>query len=382
MARTKSKNKNLEYVLNEEVANRKNLFIDKLNSEMFYNSDFSSDSMSFEWLDQMEFACPFLDTIFRNAKISLVKEEIIVNAERTKKVTVESIKDLSKHPNYVDKMDEKKGEVVPNRILNVISEETYNIYENRFLFTLLNDIDTFVYNKEEELKNFKLSESKSLEYSGGTETDTERVSIELRIESETFPSDKTDKKLKEEIRKAKIRIKRLKDYISSWQHSAMVKELTKAHTAFINPPIKMTNIFLKNPNFQVALKLYDYLQKHNSKDDEDSRTNIEKDKDPLQGFLDHSFLIDFCVLDSISRTKREQKEKMSQYAIVLLKEEIHRTVSMLLNCGIEITDEQLLAMISGELKKEKNNRLVGAEDVKKKFKSAMDEYLERMQDYL
>ena len=42
MARTKSKSKNLEYVLNEEVANRKNLFIDKLNSEMFYNSDFIS----------------------------------------------------------------------------------------------------------------------------------------------------------------------------------------------------------------------------------------------------------------------------------------------------------------------------------------------------
>lgn len=380
MARTKSKN-NLEYVLNEEVSNRKNLFIDKLNSEMFYNSDYSSESMSFEWLDQIEFACPFLDTIFRNAKISLVKEEIIVNAERTKKVTVESIKDLSKHPNYVDKMDEKKGEVIPNRILNVISEETYNIYENRFLFTLLNDIDTFVYNKEEELKNFKLSESKSLEYTGGTETDTERVSIELRIESETFPSDKTDKKLREEIKKAKIRIKRVKDYISSWQHSAMVKELTKSHVAFINPPIKMTNIFLKNPNFQVALKLYDYLQKYNNNDD-NSRTNIEKDKDPLQGFLDHSFLIDFCVLDSISKSKREQKEKMSQYAIVLLKEEIHRAVSMLLNCGIEITDEQLLSMISNELKKEKNNRLVGAEDVKKKFKSAMDEYLERMQDYL
>ena len=73
---------------------------------------------------------------------------------------------------------------------------------------------------------------------------------------------------------------------------------------------------------------------------------------------------------------------MSQYAIVMLKEEIHRVVSMLLNCGIEITDEQLLNLISNELKKEKSNRLVGAEDVKKKFRSAMDEYLERMQDYL
>ena len=39
-------------------------------------------------------------------------------------------------------------------------------------------------------------------------------------------------------------------------------------------------------------------------------------------------------------------------------------------------------MIAQEIKNERNQRLVGADDVKKKFKSAMDEYLERTKECL
>ena len=368
--------------IDTEIKAKKDSFVTSLGSEMYYESDLNGGSMSFEWLDQIEFAAPFIDNVIRIPKLSLVKQEIIVPAERTKKVTVESIKDLSKHPNYVDEMDLNTGDVRPNRILNVISEETYNIYENRFLYTLIHDMETFIRKKEDELKNLKLSTHKFLEYSGSTKTDIENINIELRITSDTFPSDVADKKLKDEIRRVKVRLKRINDYVSSWHRSAMFKELDKAHVHYLNPPIKKTNIFLKNPNFKVAQNLYDYLLKQNGGDDDNSTANLEKNSDPFQGFLDHAFLIDFCVLDSVSRRKRDQKEKMSYYAILLLKEEIHRTLDMLMSAGIDISDDELIKMIAEELKKDRNNRLVGVEDVKKKFKSAIDEYMERMQDYL
>ena len=41
-----------------------------------------------------------------------------------------------------------------------------------------------------------------------------------------------------------------------------------------------------------------------------------------------------------------------------------------------------MSLIAKEMKNSKSDRLIGIEDVKKKFKSAMDEYLERTQDYL
>ena len=77
-----------------------------------------------------------------------------------------------------------------------------------------------------------------------------------------------------------------------------------------------------------------------------------------------------------------QKKTMTEYALVILTEEVHRIVSLLSSSGVKITDEELLALIAKEIKAEKKERLVGSDDVKKKFQTAMDEYLERMQKNL
>ena len=161
----------------------------------------------------------------------------------------------------------------------------------------------------------------------------------------------------------------------------MMKELERIHATFISPPIRKTNIILKNANFKIAVNLWEYIRTYDEEEEEQDNLN-NNGNDVLKGFLDHAFLIDYFVLDSMSSSKREQKHKMSKYALVLLTEEIKRIVSLLLSCGYKITEEDILKMIAQELKDEKANRLVGAEDVKKKFQNAMDEYLERMQDYL
>ena len=79
---------------------------------------------------------------------------------------------------------------------------------------------------EEELKNFKFNDTKLLEYNATTKTDYEKVNIELRINSESFPDEKPNPKFDEEIKVAKVRIKRIKDYIKSWNNSELFKELT------------------------------------------------------------------------------------------------------------------------------------------------------------
>lgn len=365
------------------VEKKKNKFLKSLESNMYFKSVFSGDSLSFEWIDQIEFCCPYLDIIVRNPKLTLIKEERIVNVEKSKKVTVESIKDLSRHTNYISKYDEETNYVEPSKILNVFNEETYNIYENRFLYTLIKQVEMFIFKKEEELKNFKFNDSKLLEYSSSSQTDYEKVTIELRLNSESFPDSKPNPKFNDEIKIAKARIKRIKDFIRSWNSSELFKELEKAHISLVNPPIKKTNILLKNPNFQIAIRLWDYLQKYDMQEKNNLRLDMEQTgKNPLQDFVDHSFLIDYFVLDSISKTKREQKEKMSKYAIFLLTEEIQRTIRLLNNMGIDIDEEIILGMVAKNLKDKKNEKLIGVDDVKKKFKSAMDEYLERMQDVL
>jgi len=250
-------------------------------------------------------------------------------------------------------------------------------------YTLIKQVESFIFKREEELKNFKLNDTKLLEYSATTKTDYEKIDIELRINSESFPDEKTNPKFDEEIKVAKARIKRIKDYIKSWNNSELFKELERVHITLVNPPIKKTNILLKNPNFQIAVRLWDYLQKYDLQERNMIKPDMEQTgKNPLQDFIDHSFLIDYFVLDSISKKKKEQKEKMSKYAVLLLTEEIERTIRLLNNIGINIDYESILNMVSKNLKEQKSEKLIGVDDVKKKFKNAMDEYLERIQDDL
>ncbi len=372
---------NFKCEVEKEVKDRTDIFLKKLGSEMFFKSDYEGNLVSFDWIDVIEDACPYIDIIVRQPKIALIREENTVKIEKSKKITVASIKDLSKHTEYINKVDKKTKSVEPKKILDVRNEETYNIYENRFLYTLIDSLLKFVLEKEELLNNFELSDDKVLEYSAKTVTDFEKLDIELKVTSETLPTAKVDKKIKDEIKKIKARIKRIKEYISSWQRSEMYKALDKAHVSFIKPPIKKTNIILKNPNFRIAVKLWEYLLKF--EDDENKKENdTDNGNDVLKGFLDHSFLIDYLVLDSLVPSKREQKKKMAKNAVLLLREEIRRIVDLLLSAGIEITDEELLNMIAKEIKKDKSERLVGMDDVKKKFKNAMEEYLERAQEYL
>ena len=372
---------NFKCEVEKEVKDRTDIFLKKIGSEMFFKSDYEGNLVSFDWVDVIEDACPYIDIIVRQPKIALIREENTVKIEKSKKITVASIKDLSKHTEYINRVDKKTKSVEPKKILDVRNEETYNIYENRFLYTLIDSLLKFVLEKEELLNNFELSDDKVLEYSAKTVTDFEKIDIELKVTSETLPTAKVDKKIKDEIKKIKARIKRIKEYISSWQRSEMYKALEKAHVSFIKPPIKKTNIILKNPNFRIAVKLWEYLLKF--EDDEDTKENdTDNGNDVLKGFLDHSFLIDYLVLDSLVPSKREQKKKMAKNAVLLLREEIRRIVDLLLSAGIEITDEELLNMIAKEIKKDKSERLVGMDDVKKKFKNAMEEYLERAQEYL
>ncbi len=358
-------------------------FEKNMESTMDYRSLFQSDFLVFDWVDEMEFACPYIDIIVRNPKLTLIQEKNVVKVERAKRVNVESVKNLAKNTHYINKVHEDRS-VEPKKILEVRNEETFNIYENRFLYTLIEDMSRFIREKEKILDNFEIVDNKRMEYSAKTTTNGEKVDLTFVITSESLPNQKIDKKLADEIKNVKKRLKRIKDYVSSWYHSEMMKQLIREHVKPIKPPLKKTNITLKNPNFRIAARLWDFLRAYDLEEKENNQENknLQESIDLLKGFLDHSFFVDYSVLQSMSTRKRTQKKKMTEYALVILTEEVHRLVSLLVSSGVEISDEELLALIAKEIKNEKKTKVIGSDDVKKKFQSAMDEYLERMQENL
>lgn len=367
----------------KEIIDKGTQFLTSLESDMSYKSNYSGDMISFDWLDEIEEACPFIDIIVRIPKSTLIREENVTLIEKSKKTDVASIKDLARHTEYINKFDKKTSSIEPSKILDIRNEETYNIYENRFLYTLVDNLDRFVAKKEKMLNNFEIGDSKLLEYASSTNTKYEMVNLEVKLVSKTIPSKELDNKIKKEIDSIKKRLKRVKEYISSWQRSEMIKALNKAHVKFIDPPIKKTNITLKNPNFKIAVKLWEYILKYDYEENDNEKDNFtKKDDDILMTFLDQSFLINYFVSDSAVPFKREQKKRMANASIFILKEQIEIIMNLLKSMGYDLTDEQFFKIIAEEMKKDKGERLVGVDDVKKKFKNAMEEYLERTQDYL
>lgn len=368
---------------NKEIKDTRDDFLKNLDSKMDYRSLYKSDFLVFDWIDEMEFACPYIDIVVRNPKLTLIQEKNVVKVERAKRINVDSVKNLAKNTHYINKVT-KNNEVEPKKILEVRNEETFNIYENRFLYTLIDDMARFIRAKEEILNHFEITDNKRMEYAASTVANGEKIKFEVVVTSESLPNQKIDKKLADEIAKAKKRLKRIKDYISSWYRSPMMKQLEREHVKPIKPPLKKTNITLKNPNFRIAARLWDFLRMYDLEDRNSSNQNASLDDsiDLLKGFLDHSFFIDYAVLNSMNTKKRVQKKLMSEYALVILTEEVHRIVSLLISNGMKINDEELLGIIAKEIKSEKKERFAGSDDVKKKFQSAIDEYLERTQKNL
>ena len=373
----------LDIVPDENLKEKSEQFMQKINSEMHYKSELASDSISFAWVNEIEFACPYIDNIIRNPKLSLINEDDIVKIEKARKVTVESVKDLSKHTHFIEKIDAVTNEVHPSKILVLRREETFNTYENRFIYTLVTNLSRFMMRKEALLEGFETKNDKVLEYAASTNNGSDKVNIEIKIGSKEMPKGKNGNDFENEIDSIRERVKKIKDYTNNWSRSEFITSIEKAHAAFVISPIRKTNMILKNPNFQIAMKLWEFLQNYDNNDNESSKESLDTEGDSiLKEILDDSFLMDYFVLDSVSSSKRDQKEKLYKYAVIMINQQIRRVISLLLNSGIEISDEEILNMISSEIKDEKSKRLTNSTDVKKKFQNVMDEYLERTQDYL
>ncbi len=375
--------KGLGVAVDDSLKNKSEKFIEKLESKMHYKSELATDSMALDWLEKIEFACPYIDDIVKHPKLDLMNEEEVVKIEQAKKITVASIKNLSKNTHFIERIDPVTKDIYLSKILIERREEAYNTYENRVIFTLMHNLEFFISKKESALEELKIKNDKILEYAASTANGDEKVNIELKVTSKQLPNGKDHNDFLKEIEAIKQRIKRIKQYAISWRVSEFVKQLVKASAPYVVPPINKTNLLLSNTNYNTAMNLYDYLGRYNESSLNNSKDSLDTAGDDiLKGLLDDSFLMDYFVLDSISSSKREQKEKISKYAIVMINQQLKRLISLLLSSGIEVTEEQILKMVSIEMANEKRKLLIGSNDIKNKFKESFSEYLDKAKDYM
>ncbi len=368
--------------IDEQLKVKSDNFIKNVKSGMHLKSDLNSDINSLEWLEIIEEVCPYLDNIVRTPKVALISESEVTKIEKARKTSVDTVKDLSKHTDYIDKIDPETGDVLPSKLLVVFREETFNTYENRFIYTLILNLLRFLTEKEEMLKDLKPKNDKTLEYSASTSNGKEKIKVDVKISTKPTRLSGEDNDLEKEINSVKKRIEKMKKFVNSWLASELITSLQKQHATLVMPPIKKTNLILKNPNFQMATKLWDFLYSIDEEKNKKINGLDSKGDELLRKILDDSCLMDYYVLDSISIDKKKQKEKMCNYALLMIMNQVQRAVDILLECGIKISEQELLKLLSTEMEKKKNISQIGSADIKKKFQKEMDDYLANVSQYL
>ncbi len=213
--------------------------------------------LDYSWVDILSEAVPYLDTIIRNPRRFIVQEEDIVPIEKTKKVSEESIKHLAVHTNLIQDVDED-GSVKPLKLLNVFKEETIDLYENRFVYSLIMNLYTFV---RERLtyreQSFSNKEEKSVVYEGKTLYKNQEININLNMVSRN----KNEEELSEELQaEREAKINGIMDILEEFMSSKFMKAMANATP--VRSPIRKTNVILKEQNFMKALELWEFLENY------------------------------------------------------------------------------------------------------------------------
>jgi len=338
-------------------------FNDKMDSTMRVKTDYFKDINDFEWVCVFEELLPYIEKILRNPKRFITTEEEIVKIESAKKVGVETVKHLAKHTNFIQDIDEQTGDVIPSKLLNVLKEETFNTYENRFIYTLILRLEEFIRKRKEGIKkNPRLKDNKKIEYASSTMVGDEKINVNIQLNTELDTKLDFDKKMAERIKKIESSIRDLK-------YTEVYKALEKEGVALVTPPIKKTNVILKNVNFQYAMTLWEYVHQNIAKKD----NPIKKNKDynetgTIKGLIDETFLLEYLTVNNINQSDEAIKEAKEK--------SIGRMIDRIIDLNPELTKKELQDKLGVAFDKAIERRKVTKSDIEKIFRKFINKYFE------
>lgn len=351
-----------------------NKFQNQVNSTLKVMHDYEKIDSDTEWLTIMEDTIRYIDNILRNPNRFIVNEEDIVKIELARRVTVESIKHLSRNTNLIQDYDKKTGDVKPSKILNINKEESYNTYENRFIYSLIQNMKFFIHRKKTQgIKESSLKSDKRFEYKAESKIGDEKVKVNMELDSNLNKNLNNGNGNNSSIAE---RIEKLELQISDLTNSDVYKTLAKLHVALVTSPIKKTNVILKNVNFQYAVKLWNYMQENvNGEVSYNKENNSYYDNGELKNFVDETFLLNFLVINKLNNETLKETEKKE-----ISERLIGNIVEKIIDIDAGISEEQLKNIVAKQYTVIKYKQVASIKKIEEIFNKHIDKYLNQIND--
>ena len=208
------------------------------------------------WIDIIDDTIINLDNIVRKPRLYIAREEEIVPIELSRSITTESVKHLAQHTNMIAEIDEDDN-IIPNRILNVNKEESYEMYENRFVYTLLLKLKDFVDKRAKLIEESEGNESAvNVNLESKFKFGDKDLDFQIKLKSSFIGEEDAEEDNQKFISDCE-RVKKIQTIINTFLLSPFAKTMSKY--ALVKPPITRTNVILKNPDFKKALILWQFV---------------------------------------------------------------------------------------------------------------------------
>lgn len=212
-----------------------------------------------EWIETIESYFPSLNNIIRNPFSGIKVIEEVSPIEKARKINSRSIKHLAANTHLLKEVKED-GTVIPSSILTNYTDINYELYENRFIMTLIDRLFVFVRTRYNVIKeNVESFDKRQVKIKSTFPINNSKVDFNLDI---TLIDEIDNKEINIYNQKLLNRVEELNKLVTSLKTSNFMNEMKDARR--IHPPIMKTNIILKNRNYHNAYLLWLFMDKYNT----------------------------------------------------------------------------------------------------------------------
>lgn len=277
------------------------------------------------WLTVVEEGIEAIFHIVEKPRRFIATTEEVVPVALAKKITADSVRHLSQNTQFIT--SNEAGEIQPTRILNVTSEESFDLYENRFVYHLIQRLFAFVdkrtdvifWSTGDETCNVMSMESK-------IDDAYEEISykVEMTIKNrQSYAENDTDHM---DIFKRIDRVRRLSRTLRTSSFCDIMGGCTKVYS-----PIQRTNLMMKDPDYRKCYQLWQFIEGYDEVgytiEEQDSALQFDEEY-LLQMYI--NFITNYTVFKSILESDernvkelaREKREPVKPKFVKEIREEI------------------------------------------------------------
>jgi F0F1-type ATP synthase membrane subunit b/b' len=166
------------------------------------------------------------------------------------------VRHLSQNTQFIASNED--GNIQPTKVLNITTEESYDLYENRFIYHLIQRLVTFIDKRTDVIFWSTGDETRNtLSYQSKVDDAYEEIEykIELSVKNrQSFAENDSDNM------QVFMRIDRVRRLVMALRSSSFCSIM--AGCAKVRSPIQRTNLMMKDPNYRTCYKLWQFLESY------------------------------------------------------------------------------------------------------------------------